>query len=593
MSEIRLKSIAIKNYRSFWNEKQIFTFPDDSYKKPVAVVWYNNSGKTNLINSILYWIGENYISEKTFEKKDLYNLKYENNIEILTELDGSNYWTIEKYGKTYDQTIKWEYKITTEIRDLEIESKINKSFFWANKHYNIFYINFHKIKDEISTKRTSWWNLNSFLAKHINKLVETDKLMSSKKEAFKNDIEESTKKILEWDEKNKSELYKFIQSIKKNYSQNLRNNACEIEFWLPDYEDIFLQMMFKIWLNWKKENLVPIDHFWDWYISMFVMSVIQAIAESNTDDKCLFLFEEPESFLHENHQEYFYKMVLCKLAKDHQVIYTTHSDKMLDIFDTKWLIRIEFDENKWTQLKYNKANEEFNPYRPDELVTLENYNNYIKYIEPNLNKILFSKKVILVEWPNDLLVYNKIIEKKVLEKIKDDENILDKQKYSETYLNFKNISIICHHWKSTALFLTQLCKHLWLEYFLINDLDFNDENLIENLCKYSSEKEMKTWTEWNSESDSTKKWMITTNWKLINEAWKENIHFNIDKLETLVWYNSSDKNSYKIFEIINKNDFSITDKLFPENLEIFIELKEKQVVEEKYKQEISIEDVPF
>jgi predicted ATP-dependent endonuclease of OLD family len=68
---------------------------------------------------------------------------------------------------------------------------------------------------------------------------------------------------------------------------------------------------------------------------MFVMSVIQAIAESNTEDKCLFLFEEPESFLHENHQEYFYKMVLCKLAEKHQVIYTTHSDRMVDIFDTR------------------------------------------------------------------------------------------------------------------------------------------------------------------------------------------------------------------------------------------------------------------
>jgi predicted ATP-dependent endonuclease of OLD family len=44
------------------------------------------------------------------------------------------------------------------------------------------------------------------------------------------------------------------------------------------------------------------------------MAVIQAIAEENTDDKCLFLFEEPESFLHENHQEYFYKMVLSTLA---------------------------------------------------------------------------------------------------------------------------------------------------------------------------------------------------------------------------------------------------------------------------------------
>jgi predicted ATP-dependent endonuclease of OLD family len=48
---------------------------------------------------------------------------------------------------------------------------------------------------------------------------------------------------------------------------------------------------------------------------MFVMAVIQAIAEENIEDKCLFLFEEPESFLHENHQEYFYKMVLCGLSE--------------------------------------------------------------------------------------------------------------------------------------------------------------------------------------------------------------------------------------------------------------------------------------
>jgi predicted ATP-dependent endonuclease of OLD family len=48
---------------------------------------------------------------------------------------------------------------------------------------------------------------------------------------------------------------------------------------------------------------------------MFVMAVIQSIAEEYSEDKALFLFEEPESFLHENHQEYFYKAVLCKLAE--------------------------------------------------------------------------------------------------------------------------------------------------------------------------------------------------------------------------------------------------------------------------------------
>jgi AAA15 family ATPase/GTPase len=53
MSSIRIKSIKIANYRSF-KEQQDFCFPDISYKKPVAIVGYNNSGKTNLMNAILY-----------------------------------------------------------------------------------------------------------------------------------------------------------------------------------------------------------------------------------------------------------------------------------------------------------------------------------------------------------------------------------------------------------------------------------------------------------------------------------------------------------------------------------------------------------
>ncbi|MBB6697140.1 hypothetical protein [Clostridium algidicarnis] len=64
-------------------------------------------------------------------------------------------------------------------------------------------------------------------------------------------------------------------------------------------------MMFKIGLNGDSNNLVPIDHFGDGYVSMFIMAVIQAIVETNIEDKCLFLFEEPESFLRENQQEYF------------------------------------------------------------------------------------------------------------------------------------------------------------------------------------------------------------------------------------------------------------------------------------------------
>ena len=90
-----------------------------------------------------------------------------------------------------------------------------------------------------------------------------------------------------------------------------------------DNEDIFLKMMFKIGLNGDAENLIPIDHFGDGFISMFVMAVIQAIAESSGDDKCLFLFEEPESFLHPSAQAEF-GMLLRDLAKEFEVQVTPH-----------------------------------------------------------------------------------------------------------------------------------------------------------------------------------------------------------------------------------------------------------------------------
>lgn len=556
MSEIRINSIKIKNYRSFGDE-QTFIFPGKEYKNPIAIVGYNNSGKTNLMNAILYGIGLNYVSANHFEKKDLHNLDYQNHIEIKTDIDGTSY-----YSNGYSTSIKGKYKVFTRIEDGELFSKVEPSFFGKHKHYNIFYINFHNIKSEISTKKTSWGHLTSFLAKHIQKIIDTDENMKLKREFFEIETKEATEKVLK-----NSRLNRFIQEIKKNYSTNLRDNNCKIDFGLPDYEDIFLQMEFKVGLNGDLKNPVPIDHFGDGYISMFVMAVIQAIAESNTEDKCLFLFEEPESFLHENHQEYFYKMVLCNLAeRGHQVIYTTHSDKMVDIFDTKGLIRIEYDEDKkQTVKKYNNTTEfsaSINDFLEEkgEIITLEKYNQFIKTVEPNLNKILFSRKVVLVEGPNDVMSYKYAIEKKVADICKD-------PKYANAYLNFNNIAIIPHHGKSTALLLIKLCQHICVDYFVISDWDFN-RDFVRELANFSTEEKMKQSSLYE---ESSNKGMVTTNWKLLHYAGKDNIHFNIPKLEDVIGYKSNNKDSVKIWNTLN-NIEKFSEGFFPRELEEFLEI---------------------
>lgn len=594
MSKIRINSISVKNYRSF-GEQQNFVFPPSDYKKPVAIVGYNNAGKSNLVECLKIGVGMKYFNTETFTLNDFHNRKWENIPLIKSSIEAD---VVGRNAGGYDISLDGDYQTKIDVDDKHIlEAKINPSFYGADKKYNLFFINFHNIKDEIVTGKSSWGSIRSFLGKHIQKLVESDDLMVQKKSTFEEEVKASTEKVLE-----SSALNKFIDTIKVKYQGNLRNDDCTIDFGLPHYEDIFLQMMFKVGLNGDKENLVPINHFGDGYISMFVMAVIQAIAETNTEDECLFLFEEPESFLHENHQEYFYKTVLCGLAeKGHQVIYTTHSDKMIDPFDTKGLIRLEQDEKNQTVCKYNKT-EDFSPEQIDEdtgeIINMSRYNEFIKTIEPNLNRILFSKKVILVEGPNDVLVYKTAIKKKVLDLIQDNAEIINKERYAETYLNFHNISIICHHGKGTAQYLIQLCKWFELDYYVINDWDF-ETNFIADVSKSFDElKALPVWTSISQEknskgeiySEATLKKMIGTNRNLVASAKEGQIHFNVKKLETVIGYKSNDKNSLSIWELLNSDDFTFDEQLFPESLERFLELKESEPDEIIAEEE---NDLPF
>lgn len=125
MSEIRINSIKVKNYRSFGKEQE-FTFPSKHYKKPIAIVGYNNSGKTNLMNCVLYCLGNKYVQTNTFELNDLHNLDYNNHINIKINLEGSEFehqYTDKQGNKQkMNKSITGLYEIFTELDDSELKS---------------------------------------------------------------------------------------------------------------------------------------------------------------------------------------------------------------------------------------------------------------------------------------------------------------------------------------------------------------------------------------------------------------------------------------------------------------------------------------
>jgi putative ATP-dependent endonuclease of OLD family len=575
MSHIRIEELIIKNYRSFGNEAQTFKFPNIEHKKPVAIVGYNNCGKSNLINCILYSLQLKFVSVDTFTINDFHFKDYKNQPDFRlkvkssteTKFDGISLANLEGYHRLHIYMDETEI-IGAKIKSSDLGGNDNFKAFGASRYYNIFFINFHNIKEEILTKRTSWGNLKSFLSKHIYKIIQNDTVIIEGQKQFELETKQATNKILA-----DSNLYNFISDIKNNFINNLRENKFEVDFSLPSFDDIFHQMTFKVGLHELENSFVPIEHFGDGYISMFVMAVIKSIAESSLNDKCLFIFEEPESFLHENHQEYFYKNVLCGLSEGgHQVIYTTHSARMVDPFDTKSLIRLEFDDiKKQTINKYNPS-ESFDPIiesEEDEVINLKIYNEYIKSIEPNLNRILFSNKVLLVEGPNDVMVYKRAIEQKVLNLINGNDSIEYKERFSETYLNFHNIAIIPHHGKSTAILLAKLCNHIQLNYYIINDWDI-DVDIPDSVLEIKTMEEYKRNSIYLSLSTSQKK-QLTNNWNLFNSSMKKQIHFNKPKLEKVIGYESDNKSSWGIWQLlISMKAHDFKENLFPRSLELFL-----------------------
>ncbi len=572
MSTIRIEKVKISNYRSFGNEVE-FVFPGENHRKPVAIVGYNNSGKSNLMNSILYSLGIRRAAIDQFSVNDFHKLNtnnkatirvsYKSSIETLgagetVQFDGYSDLTISaEQGEVTNVSLKYRSRSGSPIDHIAKAAKV----------FRFYFVDFHKIKDEISFAKSAWGGVRSILFKHLRTLIREDSIIQSKRQLFLDEVRRAANSLLEG-----TRFNDFVSRVHLNYQENLRQTGLDIKLEHPDIEDYLLNMAFRYKLEEDSDTLLPIGNFGDGYISMFVIAVLQSIAQEDSSDRCLFLFEEPESFLHENHQEYFYHKILCGLAEGgHQVIYTTHSDRLVDVFDTKGLIRIEYDNDECkTIIKYNNTGEiqSLGAEAPSNPVSIDTFNNFVKSVEPNLNKLLFGRKVLLVEGPNDFLVYRTIVSRYLVE-VKQKA-----QADADTHLTFNNISILMHHGKATAIYLIQLCKHLKLDYFLVTDWDF--ENMfLEQLANFDTlnvlkESELYQFDD-SQHRSAASKGMVTTNWILINCAGIDRIHFNFPRLEEVIGYAKNDKNSLGIWETI-KNLSPIPLALLPESLLSFLEL---------------------
>lgn len=172
------------------------------------------------------------------------------------------------------------------------------------------------------------------------------------------------------------------------------------------------------------------------------------VSEENHGDKSpyLFLFEEPELYLHPAAQKILFE-ALCGIAENHQVIVTTHSPLFFS------------SEYTGTFVKMKKVVEEPTPYAHIKSINLLNNLEKKELFRlicfENNNAAFFSDKLVLVEGDSDLIFF------KHISKILNEEWDFD----------LKNIPIIRIQGKGNVNRYKEFFEAFGIEVHVILDLD--------------------------------------------------------------------------------------------------------------------------
>ena len=576
---MRIEKITIKNYRSFDSEGIEIELPD--IKMPFSIVGHNNSGKSNLINGLAMCLEAESYSRTRFSKNDFYGSKTNNEILIevkvkdpikssdafntirempifqlkVFEEDGEfkerHYFCNESRKPIYNpRAVKRGPKKEMAIsgNDLAVLSAAQKQGAEFVRKWKdsipVYFIDISAIKRQLRIKNYTLLGKvvgkikRDFESVH-NKLEKREGLLDKDVGRIRSEVFEEAMKYLADFVLSTEMLDKMTKSIEEVIKKQLQVESQDfsLKFGFPSSDTFFDNLTFYLTDNPNKPKL-PIDRMGDGFVSLFVVALFRAMIESDLGGN-IFLIEEPETFLHEHFQEYFYN-VLCELAQNNQVIYTTHSKKFVNIFEPKTIIRLKSPEYLKSQASYDK---DFSIEFPSELdgFSIESPKDFPKYmrtLEPNLGNIIFASKVIIVEGPHDLLAYKTVISEKI-------------------NLEFNNIAIVSAWGKDPITAIVQLCKRFDIPYFVIHDWDLSRDEMDISKEPDADNKDYQNLV-------PKEKAQYTKNHKILKEVGTlERIHHNKKKLESVLQISEGAKGAISVFEKLKDKNLDDVMNKFP------------------------------
>lgn len=562
---MRISDIEVTNYRSFENS-DVISFPDIPY--PISIIGHNNSGKTNLIMSILQVTGVRSSYPTTFSENDFYGKNQELVIEVEANISppliSTNAFNIIKEmpklklvvgdsggglevqhhccdseGKKVfnPRSLKRPKTKTYTEEEKEALNKYQKSgaeqvHKWKSQ-IPVYYLGPDTLEKELKGSRYTL----------LGKLVESFKeefgspesvmkdepgVISSHIGKLKSEVYNQAIQYLESHVLPTAGFELFLNTVERVLKEQLEISSDDFKLLLspPDPGYFYDQLEFQVRETSTSPRL-PVLRNGMGFISLFVTALLRALVESDSGGN-VFILEEPESFLHEHYQEYFYR-VLCDLASNNQVILTTHSKKFVNIFEPRSIIRIERNAGSGSRpISTDLENLDV----PDvidglSLTNPKDYPKYLRTLEPNLGNIAFSKRVIIVEGPHDILAYRTVLECGV-------------------NLELNNTSIVAAWGKDPIITIVQFCNEFEIPVFVIHDSDL--EHDIEG------------------ELSPSQKAQVTKNEKIKKIVKDELIHKNVPNLEAVLGIPLAEKGAVSVMTKLTSKTVDQVRKEFPDFL---------------------------
>jgi len=436
---IFVKELKIKNFKSI--EEQTITFN----KGLNVLVGPNNAGKTNIIEAIDLLLGDVYLPNFEATTDHFFNGDENREISIEVILEGE-IEELQDILPEANQQIEVRFRYSkNDGGSFEVKSnntwsrKYNKPFgYYWDFDKKLFFLRVKSLRNLMEISPIRWKSPLKYFKEIIIKKAPREQL----------------DQVLEGINNSKDKLSE-ISEVK-----NLISDLLKISKDQTDVKNIYLSPSSTSYSDILNEMKIIID---DGYVSevtkkglgtqnLTIISLFRVMAKYIRDDEkksVIYGIDEPEIGLHPHAQRHLLKS-LEKLADYSQVLITTHSNNLVDIYKIENVIRVDRSNGKTVTYRTELS---------------EQQKKVLEIHGDNIEELFFCKRALIVEGKTETGFFAEA-SKKIIENVSQ-EGLNNDRHYS---FDINSVSVI-NGQGDTIWHFVKLIKALHIPFILLIDSD--------------------------------------------------------------------------------------------------------------------------